>query len=251
MLTALAYSADNGFYGLGYGYGGFFFDPTYMLVVIGLIITLIASANVKSTFAKYDKVISARRLTGAEAARRILDANGLQSVRIERVSGNLTDHFSPNEGVIRLSDATYSSSSIAAIGVAAHECGHAVQHQVGYAPIKFRNALVPVVNICSRLSIPIILIGIILGMTGLGMAGVILFSAVLLFQIVTLPTETNASRRALQTLESMDLLYDDELNGAKKVLTAAAMTYFAAVASTALQLFRLLLLVRGSSRRND
>ncbi len=136
-----------------------YYDPTYVLVLIGLIITLIASANVKGTFAKYDKVLSSRGITGAGVARKILDANGLQNIRIERVSGNLTDHYSPKEGVIRLSDATYSSTSVAALGVAAHECGHAVQHQVGYVPIKVRNSIVPVVNICSHLAIAIIIIG--------------------------------------------------------------------------------------------
>lgn len=248
MLTALAYSADSGFYG-GYGGMGFgWFDPTYILVIIGLIITMIASANVNGTFNKYDKVRSRRGITAAEAARRILDANGLRNIRIERVSGKLTDHFSPKEGVIRLSDSTYSSASIAAIGVAAHECGHAVQHQVGYVPIKVRNGMVPVVNICNTLSLPIIIIGIILGATGLAMLGVILFCAVFAFQLVTLPTETNASSRALSTLDEMGILDEDELKGTRKVLTAAAMTYFASAASTLLQILRLLILIQGGNR---
>ncbi len=236
---------------MGFGYYGMYYDYTYIFVLLGLIITLIASANVNRVFKKYDKVHSRRGLTGAEATRRILDANGLNHIRIERVSGNLTDHFSPNEGVIRLSDATYNSTSIAAVGVAAHECGHAVQHQVGYAPIKLRNSMVPLVNICNRLSIPLILLGIILGATGLANVGIILFCAVLAFQLVTLPTETNASARALQTLEGMAILDDEELDGAKKVLRAAAMTYFASVASTALQLLRLVLLVNGNNRRKN
>ena len=231
---------------------GMFYDPTYMLVIIGMIITLIASANVKGTFAKYDKVLSRRGLTGADAARKILDANGLFNVRIEHISGNLSDHFDPRNMVIRLSDATYNSSSVAAIGVAAHECGHAVQHQAGYVPIKIRNGIVPFVNVCNYASIPLILLGLIMGSRGynLAMLGVILFCAVLEFQIITLPTETNASARALKTLEGMNMLDTDELRGAKKVLTAAAMTYFAGVASTALQVLRLFLIVQNSRRRD-
>ncbi|MBR0366202.1 MAG: zinc metallopeptidase [Clostridia bacterium] len=248
MLTALA---TSGYYtnygGLGYGW----FDPTYMLVIIGLAITLIASANVKGTFNKYDKVKSRRGITGAECARRILDANGLKNIQIEHVSGNLSDHFSPKENVIRLSDSTYNSTSIAALGVAAHECGHAVQHQVGYVPIKIRNGIVPVVNICSYAAIPIIFIGIILSMTGLAMLGVVLYCAVFAFQLVTIPTETNASARAMKTLESMALLDEDELKGAQKVLTAAALTYFASAAATALQVLRLALIVVGNGNRNN
>lgn len=251
MITALASATTNsGFYGLGGGMMYSLFDPTYILVLIGFAITLIASSNVKATFNKYDKVTSRQRITAAEAARRILDANGLYGVRIERVSGNLTDHFSPKENVIRLSDSTFNSASIAALGVAAHECGHAVQHQVGYLPIRIRNGIVPFVNICSYISVPVIILGIILGAVNLAYIGVILFCAVLAFQIITLPTETNASSRALKTLESMGILYDDELAGAKKVLRAAAMTYFASVASTALQIFRLLLIVNNSRRRD-
>lgn len=227
----------------------YYYDPTYMLVVVGLIITLIASANVNSTFKRYDKVLSRRGITGAAAARKILDANGLRNIRIERVSGRLTDYFSPKEGVIRLSDATYNSTSIAALGVAAHECGHAVQHAVGYVPIKLRNGMVPIVNICSYLSIPIILIGLFIS-SDLAMFGVILYCAVFAFQIVTLPTETNASARAIDTLYNMAILDEDELRGTKKVLKAAAMTYFASAAATALQVLRLFLLVGGNRRRD-
>ena len=227
----------------------FYFDPTYMLVIIGLIITLIASANVNGTFRKYDKIESRRGITAAQAARRILDANGLQDIRIERVSGKLTDHFSPKERVIRLSDATYDSASIAALGVATHECGHAVQHQVGYAPIKLRNGMVPFVNICSHLAIPIILIGLFFS-AEIAMFGVILYCAVFAFQVVTLPTETNASARAINTLYNMGILDEDELKGTKKVLNAAAMTYFASAAATALQVLRLFLLVSGNRRRD-
>lgn len=229
---------------------GFYYDPTYILVVIGLIITLIASGNVNRTFKKYDKVLSRRGLTGAEAARRILDANGLYGVRVERVSGKLTDYFNPKENVIRLSDVTYSSTSIAALGVAAHECGHAVQHQVGYTPIRVRNAIVPTVNICSRLAIPLILVGMIFASEFLAMFGVLLYTAVFAFQVITLPTETNASRRAVVTLSSMGILDEDELSGTRKVLSAAAMTYFASAAATALQVLRLFLLVSGN-RRDD
>lgn len=227
----------------------YYYDPTYMLVVIGLIITLIASANVNSTFKRYDKVLSRRGITGADAARKILDANGLRNIRIERVSGKLTDYFSPKEGVIRLSDATYNSTSIAALGVAAHECGHAVQHAVGYAPIKLRNGMVPFVNICSYVSIPLILIGLFIS-AELAMLGVILYCAVFAFQVVTLPTETNASARAIDTLYNMAILDEDELRGTKKVLNAAAMTYFASAAATALQVLRLFLLVGGNRRRD-
>lgn len=231
-----------------YGYG---IDYTYILVIIGFILTLVASLSVKSTFAKYDKVHSRRGITGAEAVRKILDANGLYNIRIEHISGELSDHFDPKNGVIRLSDSTYNSTSVAAIGVAAHECGHAVQHQVGYVPIKVRNGIVPFVNICNYASMPLILIGLLLGSRGytLAMLGVILFCGVLVFQLVTLPTETNASHRALQTIEGMNLLDDEEIKGARKVLFAAAMTYFAGVAATALQVLRLFLIVQGSGRR--
>lgn len=225
-----------------------YFDPTYILVIIAFLLTLFASFGVKSTFNKYDKVYSSRGITGERAARMILDANGLYNIRVERVSGNLTDHYSPKENVIRLSDATYNSTSVAAIGVAAHECGHAVQHQVGYLPIKIRNSIVPLVNVCNGLSIPIFILGLILGIGSLAMAGALLFGAVLVFQLVTLPTEINASRRAMQTLESMYILEGDELTGAKKTLTAAAMTYVAATAATALQFLRLVML---ANRRRD
>ena len=174
----------------------FYYDPTYMLVIVGLIITLIASANVNGTFRKYDKISSRRGITAAQAARRILDANGLQDIRIERVSGKLTDHFSPKERIIRLSDATYDSTSIAALGVAAHECGHAVQHQVGYAPIKLRNGMVPFVNICSHLAIPIILLGLFIS-AELAMFGVILYCAVFAFQVVTLLTKLRNTLKIL------------------------------------------------------
>lgn len=231
------------------GYYGYYLDPTYVLVIFAFLLSMFASFGVKGTFSKYDKVKSSRGITGAMAARRILDANGLQNIRIEHVSGNLTDHYSPKEGVIRLSDATYNSDSVAAIGVAAHECGHAVQHKVGYAPIKIRNSIVPVVNIGSSLSMPLFFIGLLLGSTKLALGGAILFGFVLVFQLITLPVEINASRRAMQTLDGMMILEGDELSGAKKTLTAAAMTYVASVASSALQLLRLLLII--NNRRRD
>lgn len=227
---------------------GYYLDPTYILVIIAFLLTMFASFGVKSTFNKYNNVHSSRGITAADAARKILDANGLYNIRIERVSGELTDHFSPKESVIRLSDSTFNSTSVAAIGVAAHECGHAVQHQVGYVPIRVRNSIVPVVNVCNTLAMPLFLIGLIFGIGNLAMAGAILFGAVLVFQLVTLPTEINASRRAMKTLESMYLLEGDELKGARKTLTAAAMTYVAAVAASALQLLRLLML---ANRRRD
>lgn len=219
-----------------------------VLVIIGMALAAFASFGVQMTFNKYRDVRNSRGLTAAQAARQILDANGLQNIRIEHVSGSLTDHYSPNEAVIRLSDSTYNSYSVAAIGVAAHECGHAVQHKVGYVPIKIRNSIVPAVNLGNTLSMPLFLIGLIFGIGPLAMAGALLFGFVLLFQVVTLPTEINASRRALKTLDERQMLMGGELAGAKKVLTAAAMTYVAAVISTALQFLRLLLI---ANRRNN
>ena len=233
-------------YGMPFYYG---FDPTYILVLFAFFLTLFASFGVKATFSKYDKIRSSRGITGAMAARQSLNANGLHHIRIERVSGSLTDHYSPKENVIRLSDATHDSDSVAAIGVAAHECGHAVQYQVGYAPIKIRNSIVPIVNIGNTLSMPLFVLGLVLGMTQLAFFGAILFGLVLLFQVITLPVEFNASRRAIKTLDSMMVLEGDELSGAKKTLIAAALTYVAAVASTALQLLRLLLIL--NNRRRD
>ncbi|HIU47862.1 MAG TPA: zinc metallopeptidase [Candidatus Avimonoglobus intestinipullorum] len=227
----------------------FYWDNTYILVLIAFMLSMFASFGVQATFSKYQKVNSRRGMTGMDAARQILDANGLYSVRIEHIQGNLNDHFDPRDGVIRLSDATYQSASVAAIGVAAHEAGHAIQHAKGYAPIKVRNAILPVVNIGSSLSMPLFFIGLILGMTPLAMAGVFLFSGVLLFQLVTLPVEFNASRRALAILKTSSMLDAEEVKNAGKVLKAAAMTYVAAVLSSALQLLRLLLLV--NRRRRD
>lgn len=226
----------------------FYYDTTYILVIFAFLLTLFASFGVNSTFSKYSKNLNSRGLTAADAARRILNSHGLSNVNVEYVSGKLSDHFDPRANVVRLSDSTYNSTSVAAIGVAAHECGHAIQYATGYAPIKLRNSIVPVVNIGNALSMPLFFIGLILGMTNLAFVGAMLFGLVLLFQLITLPVEFNASRRALKILDTSDLLYGDELKGAKKVLTAAAMTYVAAVASTALQLLRLLLIL---NRRRD
>lgn len=227
----------------------YYYDPTYFLVIIGFIFAMLASTGVQRAFNKYAKVKSYRGYTGADAARKILDGNGLYHVKIEHISGNLSDHFDPKANVIRLSDATYNDTSVAAIGVAAHEAGHAVQHAVGYAPIKIRNSIVPVVNIASGLAMPLFLIGLLFAFPTLTNIGILLFSAALVFQVVTLPVEFNASRRAITILNQSAMLEEDELKGARKVLTAAAMTYVAAVISTALQLLRLVLL--SNSRRRD
>lgn len=226
----------------------FYFDSTYILIIIAFALSAFASYGVNATFARYKKVRSQRGMTGADAARKILDDNGLFSVRVEHISGNLSDHFDPKANVIRLSDATYADSSVAAIGVAAHEAGHAVQHATGYAPIKIRNSIVPVVNLSSQLSMPLFIIGLLLNMAGLTMLGIILFSAALVFQLITLPVEFNASNRALAILNNSNMLDKEELSAARKVLRAAGMTYVAAVAASALQLFRLLLI---ANRRRD
>lgn len=229
-----------------YGY----YDWTYFLVLIGAVLSMIASSKVKTTYAKYGKVASRNGLNATDAARTILDNAGLRHVRIERISGDLTDHYSPNEMVLRLSDTTYHSRSIAAIGVAAHECGHAIQHAEQYAPLSIRNSIVPVVNLGSKLSWPMILIGVLLGLAGFLKIGILLFSLTLVFQVITLPVEFNASARALRILDDSNMLDDEELRGAKKVLSAAAMTYVAAAIASLLSLLRLMILY-GGRRRND
>ncbi len=229
----------------------FWWDPTYILVIIGAIISAIASANVNGTFNSYRKVLNRRNYTAQQVAMMILNDAGIYDVSIERISGNLTDHYSPNEKVLRLSDTVYNSRSVAAIGVAAHECGHAIQHKVGYAPLKLRSASVPVANIGSWLSWPMIILGIILGQTSLARAGVILFTFVVIFQLITLPVEFDASQRAVNILGQAQILDQDELKGASKVLRAAALTYVAALFSTILQLLRLILIVNGNSRRRN
>ena len=232
----------------GYYYG---FDLTYLVLVMpAILLGLWAQMRVKSTYARYSQVRASRGITAQQAARLILDMNGLQNIPIQRIAGSLTDHYDPSARVIRLSDSVYNSSSIAAIGVAAHEVGHAVQHATGYATMKLRSAIVSVTNIGSTLSMPLILIGLVLNSSGLAMAGVALFSLVAFFQLVTLPVEFNASHRALATLESRDILSPQELSGAKRVLTAAALTYVAALIQSLAQLLRLLILVNGR-RRND
>ena len=236
----------------GYYYG---FDMTYLVLVLPCVIfAMIASARVNSTFKRYSKIHSYRRLTGAQAAQRVLSANGVSGVRIERVSGNLTDHFDPKTNVIRLSDSVYDATSVAAIGVACHEAGHAVQYAQHYAPIKLRAAIIPITNIGSRLAMPLILLGILFsfGETvsyGFVYAGIACFGLSLLFQLVTLPVEFNASRRAMQAIQNGELLTEEEQTGARKTLTAAAMTYVAATAVALAQLLRLLMIFGG--RRRD
>ena len=237
-----------------YGYGAYGFyglDWTYFLVLIGAVLSMIASAKVNSTFNRYSKMRSASGMTGAEAAQRILQQNGIYDVAVEHVSGNLTDHYDPKNKVLRLSDATYGSSSVAAVGVAAHECGHALQHNVGYLPLRIRSAIVPAANIGSRLGIPIILLGVLLGSNYfLIELGIWVFSLAVLFQIVTLPVEFNASNRAMVMMERYGILGGDELRSTRKVLSAAAMTYVAAAASSILQLLRLIILFGGGRRRD-
>ena len=219
----------------------FFYDPTWIIILPALILTIWAQANINSAYSKYSRVMNRRGMTGYDAARKILDMNGLQNVKIEHIAGRLSDHYDPRTNVVRLSDGVYSSSSVAAIGVAAHEVGHAVQHAVGYAPIKIRNAIVPVVSICSQLAVPLFILGLIFSSSlfVLTDVGIILFAAAVVFHLITLPVEINASRRALSTLESTYMLDGEEVSGAKKVLTAAAMTYIASAATALLQLLRL------------
>ena len=232
-------------------FGLFWGDTTILVLIPAMIFAFWAQIRVNSTFKKYARVSSRRGLTGAEAARRVLDANGLRHITIERVHGHLTDHFDPTAGVIRLSDSTYASTSVAAIGVAAHEAGHAVQHAVGYVPIKVRSAIIPLTRFGSFLAMPLFLIGLLLGggsYLGYGIGtifmvtGILFFSFSTLFQLVTLPTEFNASARAMKALEDGGLLAADELPGAKATLSAAAMTYVAALASSLASLLRLILI---------
>lgn len=226
-----------------------FWDYTYILVVIGAIISAIASANVNRAHKNFSRFYSSRGLSAENVAALILQEAGIHDVRIERVKGSLTDHYSPNEKVLRLSESVYGSTSVAAIGVSAHECGHAIQHHEGYLPLKLRSLSVPIANIGSKLSWPIILIGLIFGLVGLAQIGVFLFTFVVLFQLITLPVEFNASSRALRVLESRNLLIGEELDGAAKMLRAAALTYVAALFSSILQLLRLILLTRGNNRK--
>jgi Zn-dependent membrane protease YugP len=225
------------------------FDSTYLVLVLpALLFSLIAQGIVQSRFKKHSRQLTARGVTGAQAAREILRRAGVYDVSVERVSGSLTDHFDPRSNTIRLSDTVYSSASVAAVGVAAHETGHSLQYGSGYIPMKIRAAVIPATNIGSRLAVPLVLLGLFMQMTGLIYFGILLFCAVVFFQLITLPVEFNASARAIRLLDESGLLYEDELPGAKKVLTAAAMTYVAALAVSLAQLLRLLALA-GRRRR--
>lgn len=237
---------------LYYGYGLYYgIDPTYILVIIAAVLAIFASTKVNSTFNKYAKVRSTSGITGAEAARKVLQYSGVFDVAVEHVSGNLTDHYDPRTKVLRLSDATYNSDSVAAIGVAAHECGHAIQHAESYAPLKIRGAIVPVANFGSKLAWPIIILGVILGGSPtLINIGIWLFVLVVLFQLITLPVEFNASNRAVKMLGSYGILHDNEILQTKKVLSAAALTYVASAAGGILQLLRLVLLFGGGRSRD-
>ena len=225
-----------------------FFDPTYILVIIGAVICMIASVNVKSTYNKYSKVRSSSGITAEEMAYRMLQDAGIYDVSIQRIGGDLTDHYSPGEKVLRLSDTVYGSSSVAALGVACHEAGHAIQHKEGYAPLKLRSLSVPIANFSSFLSWPLIVLGLILGSMNLARVGVFLFAFVVVFQLITLPVEFDASRRALLVLERDNILWNEEMTGARKVLRAAALTYVAALFSSILQLLRLFLLTQRRDR---
>lgn len=232
-----------------YGYPfRFYFDPTYFLLIIGMVLSLAASAKMKSTFSRYRRVRSLSGLTGAQAAQRILNAAGIYDVQIVPVSGSLTDHYDPRSKRLALSQDVYGQTSVASVCVAAHECGHAIQHAANYAPLSFRSAIVPIANIGSSLSWPIFLAGLIFSIPALTTAGIVLFSLAVLFQLVTLPVEFNASSRALRMLETTGILNAEENAGAKKVLTAAALTYVAALASSILQLLRLIILSGGRKR---
>ena len=231
---------------------GWFYDSTYILVLIGALICIAASMNVQSTYRRYQREHAALGITGAEAAQRILHQMGIYDVRIEHISGNLSDHYDPRSKVLRLSDSVYGSTSVAAIGVAGHECGHAAQHAQGYGPLVLRATLVPAANIGCRFGLPIVFLGLLFGGYGstLALIGVAVFSISVLFQLVTLPVEFNASARAVSKIEQFNLLSAEETGGCKKVLSAAAFTYVAAAASAILSLLRLVLLF-GGRRRDD
>lgn len=225
----------------------------YLLIFIPLIIAMAASANVKSTYRKYQQIANSRGLTGQMAARQILDANGLYNVSIEHISGELSDHYDPRSNVVRLSDSTFNSTSVAAVGVAAHEVGHAIQYATGYSPMKLRSAVIPLTNIGSTLSYPMVILGLVLGNSYVGdmliNAGIFLFLAVVLFQFATLFVEFNASARAMKTLDSQHILEGNELSMSGKVLTAAALTYVAALFTAIVNLLRLILIASGRNRR--
>lgn len=231
----------------GYYYG---FDWTYLVLVLPcVILAMWAQHNVNATFTKYSSVYSRRHISGAQAAEMVLRQNGIRNVRIEEISGKLTDHYEPGANVIRLSSSVYHSTSVASIGVACHEAGHAVQYAQGYAPIKLRAAIIPITNAGSALSLPLLVLGLLLNFQGLAFFGIALFGLSTLFQLVTLPVEINASRRALTAIQAGGLLYEDEYPLARKTLTAAALTYVAALAVSLAQLLRLVILFGG--RRSD
>ncbi|WP_251492330.1 zinc metallopeptidase [Otoolea muris] len=234
-----------------YGYGYRMFDPTIFLVLIGVVLSMAASAKVNSTYAKFSQVRSMTGLTGAEAAKRLLNSQGIYDVQVRHVAGKLTDHYDPRTKTVNLSDAVYGSTSVAAIGVAAHECGHAIQDNMEYVPLRLRAAIVPAVNIGATISWPVIIFGVLIGGLGspLVMIGILLFSLSVLFQLVTLPVEFNASARAVRLLDSMGILKGQEVGYTKQVLGAAALTYVAAAAGSILQLLRLVILFGG--RRDD
>ena len=230
-----------------------YYDPTYVLVLIGVILSLIASSRVKSTFAKYSQMRNTRGMTGAEAAQRVLQAAGIYDVRIEHVRGDLSDHYDPRSKVLRLSDSVYGQTSVAAVGVAAHECGHAILHARGYAPLKLRSTLVPIANFGSQIAWPLILIGLLFNGNSSTMfinLGIIAFLGAVLFQLITLPVEFNASSRAIRMIADTGLMQGQEIVEAKKVLSAAALTYVASAATAILQLLRILILT-GGRRRDD
>lgn len=234
----------------------YYYDWTYFIIVVPVfILAMVASGNVKSTFRKYAKVYSASRITGAEAAERVLRGHGVTNVRIEQISGSLTDNYDPRNNVIHLSRDVYSSTSVAAIGVAAHEAGHACQYADNYGPVRLRMAIIPMTNIGSQLSVPLIILGIVLSgfssiFYAMAYVGLFLFALCVFFQLVTLPVEFNASHRALESIDQQGMLSEEEIQGSKKVLHAAAMTYVAALAVAVAQLLRFALLVSGGSRRD-
>ena len=233
--------------------GYYYWDPTYILVVIGAVICMIASARVKGTFNKYSQLRSMSGMNGAQVAQRVLQAAGIYDVQVRHVSGSLTDHYDPRTKTVNLSDPVYNATSVAALGVAAHECGHAIQHAKSYAPLSIRSALVPIANFGSMLAWPVILIGLFFNPLSSGLIidiGILLFSAAVLFQLVTLPVEFDASRRALVMLRTQGILADDELKYTRRVLKSAALTYVASAAAAILQLLRIILITNGR-RRDD
>ncbi len=236
------------YYGYGFGYG--LLDPTMILVYIGVILTMWASSRVNTTFRRYAKVRSMTGMTGAEAAKKLLHSQGIYDVTVQSVRGQLTDHYDPRTKTVNLSEDVYGETSVAALGVAAHECGHAIQDNVGYFPLRLRAAFVPVANLGSKLSMPLILVGILIGLTPFVEIGIWMFVLAVLFQVITLPVEFNASSRAVKLLDDVGILQGQEVDETRKVLGAAALTYVAAVAASVLQLLRLIMIF-GRRRGND